>query len=251
MNEISLWQVLNIIIKRLWIIILVAILVAGITFVYNSNYVDPVYLAQSAVLATNGGIIQEDDMAQIEGEVENIYNTSSKIGSSDVASSLNIVDTYIDILKTYSFYEKLATQPELASYGFSATQLKKMTDVERRSSYSLFIDINVKYSDAATAIIVANSIANLAPEYIQSMITNSYVLPADKCISAYLTSPLTVRNSILTGLIAAFAMVVIFILIAATDNTVKSEEEITKRYNVAVLGVVPDFETNKSKGAKK
>ncbi len=250
MNEISLWQVLNIIIKRLWIIILVAILVAGITFVYNSNYVDPVYLAQSSVLATNGGIVQEDEN-QIENEFSSMYDTSSKIGSSDVASSLNIVDTYIDILKTYSFYEKLAAQPELTSYGFSATQLKKMTTVERRSSYSLFIDINVKYSDAATAIIVANSIANLAPEYIQSMITNSYVLPADKCISAYLTSPLTVRNSILTGLIAAFVMVVIFILIAATDNTVKSEDEITKRYNVAVLGVVPDFETNKSKGAKK
>lgn len=223
---------------------------AGVTFVYNSNYVSPVYMAQSSVLATNGGIVQED-ITQVESEMESMLNTSSKIGSSDVASSLNIVDTYIDILKTYSFYEKLATQPELSSYGFSATQLKKMVAVERRSSYSLFIDIKVKYSDAATAIIVANSIANLAPEYIQSMISNSYVLPADKCISAYLTSPLTVRNSILTGLIAAFAMIVIFILIAATDNTIKSEEDITKRYNVAVLGVVPDFETKSSKGAKK
>ncbi len=246
MNSISLWQVLDIVLKRIWIIILVAALFAGVTYLYCENFVEPTYLAESAVLSTNGGITKEEAES-----LETSSNTSSKIGSSDITSSLNLVDTYVDILKTYSFYEELARQDELQYFGYTPTQLQRMATIERRSDYSMFIDIGVRCSDAQRAIVIANSIANLAPTYAQSMISNSYVLPADRCIKATLTSPLTTRNAILMGLVGAFLTVALFVLLAATDNTIKSEEEITERYNVAVLGIIPDFDTKSSKGAKK
>ncbi len=240
MNEISIWQVLNIIVKRLWIILLVSVICAGSAYIYNANFVTPTYAAKSAVIATNGGIA-----------AGNTQNTSSKIGSSDLASSLSIVDTYVDILKTYSFYEALAEQPEIVNLGYKPAQLRSMTGISRRSEESLFIDIKIGNTNPKTAVIIANCIAQLAPEYISTMLPGAQAVKADKCIGAYSTGPLTVRNTILFFLMGAFGSIALFVILAATDKTIKGEEEISKKYKVAVLGVVPDFDTKTSKGAKK
>ncbi len=240
MNELSIWQVLSIIVKRLWIILLVAVIFAGSAYVYNSNFVTPTYAARSAVIATNGGIT-----------IDNPQNTSSKISSSDLASSLSIVDTCVDVFKTYSFFEALSEQPEIKRYGYSASALRSMTSVSRRSEDSLFIDIYIGNTDPKAAVVIANSVARLAQDYINTKLPSANVVPADKCISAYMTGPLTFRNTILAFLLGAFLSVVLFIILAATDNTIKGEDEITKKYNVAVLGVVPDFDTKTVKGARK
>jgi capsular polysaccharide biosynthesis protein len=237
MNEVSVWFVLDVIIKRLWIILIVAALLATGTYIYNSNFVDPIYSAESSVIASNGGIISD----------ANVSGTTSKIGSSDIASSLNITETYVDILKTYGFYETVANEPEIARMGYSASAIRSMTTIQRRSDMSLFIDIIIKCGNQRDAVVIANCVAVLATDYIHSMLNNAYVVPADKCQTARLVAPLTVRNSITMGVLGALAVIALFVIIAVTDNTIKGEEDIVKRYNVAVLGVVPDFEAKKAK----
>ena len=109
MNEVSVWFILDVSVKRIWIILIVAVLLATGTYIYNANFVDPVYSAASSIIASNGGIVSDND--------DQYVSTTSKIGSSDVASSLNIIDTYVDILKTYGFYETVAKEPEIAKLG--------------------------------------------------------------------------------------------------------------------------------------
>jgi len=243
MNEVSVWFILDVIVKRIWIILIVAVLLATGTYIYNANFVDPVYSAASSIIASNGGIVSDND--------DQYVSTTSKIGSSDVASSLNIIDTYVDILKTYGFYETVAKEPEIAKLGYTPSQLAAMTTIEKRSDMSLFIDITIHCNRERDSIVIANGIAVLASDYIHTMLSNAYVVRADKCQTARLVAPLTVRNSVIVGIVGALAIIAIFVIIAATDNTIKGEDDIVKKYNVAVLGVVPDFETNNSKGAKK
>lgn len=242
MNEVSIWFILDVIVKRIWIILIVAVLLATGTYVYNANFVDPVYSAASSVIASNGGIVSDGD---------NYTGTTSKIGSSDIASSLNIIDTYVDILKTYGFYETVAKEPEIAKLGYTPSQLARMTTVQKRSDMSLFIDISIRCNSERDAIIIANGVAVLAADYIHSMLTNAYVVRADKCQTAHLVAPLTVRNALLAGIAGALVIIALFVILAATDNTIKGEDDIVKKYNVPVLGFVPDFETSNQKGAKK
>ena len=242
MNEISVWFILDVVVKRIWIILIVAVLLATGTYIYNANFVEPVYSAASSVIASNGGIVSDDG---------NYTGTTSKIGSSDVASSLNIIDTYVDILKTYGFYETVAKEPEIAKLGYTPSQLMGMTTIQKRSDMSLFIDVTIKCNRERDAIVIANCVAVLASDYIHTMLTNAYVVRADKCQTAHLVSPLTLRNSALAGIAGALVIIAIFVILAATDNTIKGEDDIVKKYNVAVLGVVPDFENNNAKGAKK
>lgn len=243
MNEVSIWFILDVIVKRIWIILIVAVLLATGVYIYNANFVDPVYSAASSIIASNGGIVSNDDQDHV--------GTTSKIGSSDISSSLNIIDTYVDILKTYGFYETVAKEPEIAKLGYTPSQLAAMTTIQKRSDMSLFIDISIRCNSERDAIIIANGVAVLAADYIHSMLTNAYVVRADKCQTARLVAPLTVRNALLAGIAGALAIIAVFVILAATDNTIKGEDDIVKKYNVPVLGFVPDFETSNSKGAKK
>lgn len=241
MNEISVKFVLDIVIKRIWAIIIAVAIFAGAAFFYNANFVDPVYSASSSVLGSNGGIVSENTVSS---------STTDKIGSSDVASSLNIIDTYIDIMKTYGFYEYLSKESEIKKFDYTVEQLRKMTTVERRSDTSLFIDITVKCGNERQAVVIANSISTVAPQYIQTLLNNSYIVQADKCVSARMVAPLTMRNTALMGIFGGMLAVALFVLLAATDNTIKGEDDIVKKYNIPVLGVVPDFESKNTKGAK-
>ncbi len=241
MNEISVKFVLDVVIKRIWAVLIAVAVFAGATFFYNANFVDPVYSASSSVLGSNGGIVSENTAST---------STTDKIGSSDVASSLNIIDTYIDIMKTYGFYEFISEESEIKKFDYSVDQLKKMTTIERRSDSSLFIDINVKCGNERQAVVIANCISMLAPEYIKTLLNNSYIVQADKCVSARMVAPLTMRNTALMGILGGVLAVAFFVLLAATDNTIKGEEDISKKYSIPVLGVVPDFESKNTKGAK-
>ena len=59
MNEISIANIVSILMKRIWIIAIVTILCAAIAFSYCKIIVSPVYKATTSILITNGGVITE------------------------------------------------------------------------------------------------------------------------------------------------------------------------------------------------
>ncbi|MBE6766695.1 MAG: hypothetical protein E7550_03805 [Ruminococcaceae bacterium] len=128
------------------------------------------YAAKASVIATNSSV----------------SDLSSKIGTSDLVSSLAIIDTCVDAMKTYSFYEVVLKQPEIAHLNLLTEELREMTEIKRRNDESLFIDIEVYSGDAKTAVILANAIAAISPEYISNILPGFHIVVADKAISASL-----------------------------------------------------------------
>ena len=242
MKDISVLMILKIFVKRIWIIAIAAIIAAVATFVYCSNFVSPVYTASSSVIASNGGIINDG---------ENPITSTGKISNSDVSASINILETCMDVMKTHSFYEDVAAERKIKKMDLSADDLQRMVTIERRSDFSLFIDIKVTCGDQDNAVEIANCIAETAPAYIQKMISDTYVVQADHSVAAEKIAPTPLRTAILVAALAAVLVVTVFVILAATDDSIKGEEDIVKRYNVAVLGIVPDFEPTQKKGAKK
>lgn len=234
MREISIWFIIDVIIKKIWFILLTIAVLAGSAFVINSYFVDPVYAASSAVIGSNGAV---------GGEYEETDTTSSsKINSSDLASSLNMIDTYVDTMKTNAFYEAVVKRPEIVSLGYDATQLGRMVTVVKRSEYSLFIDVTVTSKNPQHAIIIANSIASAIPDYIVTVLPGGMIFRADNSVSAKLVSPQVFRDTVLFGFVGAVLSVIFFILLAAADNAVKGEEDLENRYDIPILGVVPSFD---------
>ncbi|MBR4910966.1 MAG: hypothetical protein IKZ47_06575 [Clostridia bacterium] len=229
MQNVSIFSLFRIARKR-WMILMAAFVVAAaIAFSYCTFIAKPVYGATVSLLATNGVPAQSDSATQ-------------KVLSSDVQASLSLADTIVDILKTNSLYEEISSRLD-GEIGYKT--LAANTTVKRRGDDTLFIDITYCDSDPQRAMKIANLFADTATEHIDNipgLIGNSDPSVMSYAYTAKLVSPHTFRATVLVGLGATFLLYCVFIMIEILNNTINGEEDFTSRYDIPLLGSVPDFD---------
>ncbi len=216
--------------RRLWIIVLTAIVFAAGAYSYNKFLVTPVWGAKSSIVATNGAIAVYSD---------SLDPNQDKVSAGDLSASLYLIETIIDVLKTPDLYKDVAD--ELGS-NYNYLNIKGRTSVSQRSENSLFIDIRVTSEDPKEAMRIANKIAQVACEYIPNIIPNTIASPTETAVSSYMTHPKTTRSAMLAGIIGAVACYVLLFIIESMNRAIKGEEDFASRYDVPLLGSVPDFE---------
>ena len=224
MSDISPKLILNAVIRKIWIVVLCAILCAATAYIYFSTFVSPVYRASASIIIANGAI--STDKAEY-------------IASTNITASTSMLSTCVDILKTKNAYDFLT---EEFNNKYNAKNYMSMTNISIRSDDSLFIDIRVSNTSKTLAIKVANALAERAPEYIKSFIPSAEVTPADYADSAVVISPRVMLMTLTAGFMGAVIPLIILVIVAISDTTVKGEDDLTDKYNVAILGNVPDFD---------
>lgn len=240
MNKISLGYLFNLFIKRLWILILVALIFGGAAYGYCRFIAEPVYKAQASIIVTNGGITKLDSTTE-----ENL-DEEETIKTTDLDASLKLANSCVDILKTTDMYKSVAA--EVANSKFTADRIKKSVTVERRSNSSLFIDITFKANTKNDAIKIANVFAEKSPEYIQNIIKSSTVnvlSPAEKALKV---SPQVTYLVLVAAIIGVALAYVIALIIDLNDQSIKGEEDFVNNFDVPLLGAVPSFENALSGG---
>lgn len=230
MKDISVMYLLEIAWKRLWALVLAAVVFAGAAFVYCKFIATPKYSATASVMVTNGGLVDTEI---------NQSTTSSSIKTSDLSASLSVADTVVDILKTPELYKTLSRK---TGNKFSYTALMSMASVSRRSDESLFVDVTFSSSDREESIKLVNTFVNIAPEYVKEYIPNSYSKCTENAGISSQTAPRTTFTTVLFGVLGALAVYVVFLLTELLNRTINSSEELTENFGIPLLGVVPDFE---------
>ena len=236
MNDFSIYHIFRLLIKNFFIILLCAIICGVGAFCCCKFYLQERYAASGSLVVTNGGILSTgvQNPQYIEGE---------KINNSDIAASINLLTTVKDILSDGDIYKQLAAKLD-GKYTY--TQLKGFASVKIRDELSLLIDVRFEMADKDEAIRITNMFLELTPEYINEIIPNSstkIVTTADKAAKTY---PRTIQTTLLSMIIGAVISFVVVYVISLFNTTIESEEEFKERYNVPVLGDIPDFATAKS-----
>ena len=186
MNEISVSSIINIILKKIWLVILVAILSAAIAFCYCSFLATPIYSASTSVLVTNGGIITESN--------------DDSIQTNDLSASIYLVDTCVDILKSQKIYRDLAAA---SNNKYTYQHLKNGFTITRRDEESLFIDISFKSTDPEEAKLLVNAFTKLAPGYTEEILPSVKVEILDEADSSSSIYPRTLSTTFIFGVIGA------------------------------------------------
>ena len=94
--------------------------------------------------------------------------------------------------------------------------------------------------------------ATAACDYVAGFISKSDPQIVSSADRAVLVSPKTYRSTVLAGVATAFAVYFVFVLVELLNNTIGGEEDFVSRYDIPVLGTVPDFdEARKKKSYKK
>ena len=99
MEVIDLWELLGVLLRRIWIIILAAVLVGAAAFGYTYYMVDPLYKASTLLYVNNSSI--------------SLGSTSVTISGSELNAAQKLVNTYLVILKSRSVLNDVIEEADL------------------------------------------------------------------------------------------------------------------------------------------
>lgn len=236
MGDVSLIYFLQLAWKKLWFLILFMVVFAVAAFSYCKFLATPKYTASSSILVTNGAIVTQYEAGP---------NQTDSISSTDINASLSLANTVIDILKTPDIYLELSEELD-GKYTYS--QLKSFINVERRNNNTLFIDITAISTDGKEAKLLANEFADASCKYVTKFIPYAKANVASTALSYSMVFP---RTTTITAIAGMFGVVLAFIIVFIADSlnqSIRGEDDFIARYNIPLLGSVPDFENNELTG---
>ena len=236
MGEFSIYHIFRLLIKNFLIILLCAVICGVGAFCYCEFHVQERFASTGSVVVTNGGILDSTPQnQQIVG--------SDKVNNSDIAASINLLTTIKDILSTNDIYKRLS---EKLDGRYSYGQLKSFATISIRNEHSLLIDVRFEMTDKDEVGKITNMFLELTPDYINEFIPNSstrIVTTSDIASKTYPRTLQTTALAMIVGAVLSFAVIYIILLF---NTTIESEEAFKERYNIPVLGDIPDFATAKS-----
>lgn len=222
-REIDLKQIGFALLKKLWLICLCAVIVAGAAFAYTKVMVKPQYQAKISIYVNN------TNAGQVNG-----------ISSSDLATSQRLVQTYINILKSDRVLDAVIGQLNL---NISAGALRGMISTDNADGTEVFT-VKVTDYNAARARDIANAIADVAPTVIADIVEGSSTKVIDRAKTpGSPCAPNSTRNGMVGGAVGAMAVCVLVVLRTLLDVRVKDEEDLARICQAPVLGNIPDFNT--------
>lgn len=223
-KEIGIEQILATALTKAWIVGIVSILCAVITFSITFLCITPKYESTAKFYVNNSSI--------------SVGSASISLSSGDLTAARNLVDSYIVILQTR---ETLSDVSDYAGVNLKYTELKKMISAEAVDNTEIF-EVTVTSENAQEAEAIANAIAYILPKRITSIVegTSAKVVEA-AVVPSKPSSPSYVKNTVLGFLAGAILSIGVIVLWIAFDTTIRLEEDITRRYKYPILASVPDM----------
>ena len=210
------------VLKRAWLVVLCAAVLAAATLIYTVNFVTPTYKASVTMYVSN-----------------NAEGTSNSVSSSNLAVALQLAKTYVNIIKSDMVLDKVINKAQLTSV--SAEDVRKMLSAEVVDETEIF-QVSIVSPNPKMSADIVNAIASIAPNEIHQIIEGSTAkvvdyakVPTERYAPNYATN--TILGA-LAGAVLAVAMIVIFRL---SDNRIKDKEDLIQICKLPVLGSIPDF----------
>lgn len=221
-SEISIIDIINMMLTFWWFIVIMAVLVGGATYTYFKITSIPEYKSTSRLY--------------INTEAQ---QTSTDVNTNAITGAANLLPTYIEVLQSKTFLDIVSDDLDNK---YSSSDIGSMITLEALTDTNIIL-ISVKDEDAHTAYLVCSSIVNNAPNEISRVFGGGSTKLIEYPEEADNSEPMhTARNAII-GFVggAAIAMVIIF-LVNMFDTRVKSKEELVSKYGLPILGEVPNLQ---------
>ncbi len=236
MRNLTLFSLLNLALKYLWVLFISAAVFASGAFAYCEFLATPQYSATGSVLVTNGAILSTD-------YIEEEYTNDSTINNTDIVASINFADTVTDILNTNGIFKKLANQLDNK---YSYTNLISRAAIRRKSENTLFINVTFRATSQAEAVLLVNEFLKLVPGYINEFVPSTSAISTSTADTAAKIFPQTFFLSLASGTLGAVLAYGIIVVVYSLNTTITNEEDIKERFGVDVLAAIPDFSAAKS-----
>lgn len=162
----------------------------------------------------------------------------------DLNYAQKIVNTYIEMLRTDSFYKAVKDK---AALNYSTDDLKQMIDFTVLNDTEVF-QISVKSHKPEDSKQIADTVTLLAPKTISEINESALLKVVDSASFPTKPSSPNIPVDCALGFIVGIAISIIYILLKeALDNRIKNEDDIILKYNIPILGNIPAFGTHSTR----
>ena len=175
-----------------------------------------------------------------------VGNTSFSISSTEINAAKSLVSTYTVILKSRTVMNEVI---KASGVDYSYDKMVSMVEAKAVNDTQVF-SITVTSTNPQEAEMLANTIANILPEKISSIVNGSDVKVVDYAvIASHRSSPSYTKNTAI-GALAGFVLAAAIIIIGyLRDDLIHSEDYLTSTYpDIPLLTVVPDLITSRQNG---
>ncbi|HFR3259772.1 TPA: Wzz/FepE/Etk N-terminal domain-containing protein [Streptococcus suis] len=215
--EIDVLFLLKTIWRKKFLILLTAVLTAGLAFVYSSFLVTPQYESTTRIYVVSQNV-----------------EAGAGLTNQELQAGTYLVKDYREIILSQDVLTQVATELNLKE------SLKEKISVSIPVDTRI-VSISVRDADPNEAARIANSLRTFAVQKVAEVTKGSDVTTLEEAVPAEApTTPNTKRN-ILLGLLAGGILATGLVLVMEVlDDRVKRPQDIEEVMGLILLGIVPD-----------
>lgn len=228
--EIDIIPLLKVLLSKLWLMVLVGAIVATATFCLTKLFIKPTYRSGFTAYVNN----------------QHAQADKSTLSNQDLIAAQQLTKTFSYIIRSNTV---LSAALESIHSDLTYGDISGMVTTEIKEDTEL-ISVFVTNQDKELAYKLADAIAKTAPKYMAQIVEGSSMKIVDYPeMAEHRYGPSYVKYAIF-GFLAGFLIVLIKLVISYfMDDKIKSETDIEERFDIPILGIIPDIITiNKSKG---
>lgn len=224
--------IFGLLLKRLWLMVLVAAVVGVSCAVITKTTEAPTYTSSMTFIVNNRS---EKDLSS---------SSDNSVSYNDMSASTYMANTFVHLMTGRTMCNTIAAKCE--NFPKSADEVAEMISASKKTDSSI-IDMTVTASSPEEAFEIAQAIKESYGEVVKVYSGGSMHLcdepelavTPDKSAGA-------LRNSIIGALAGVLICAVIIIIKDATKNTVRSQEDIQNKLQLNVLGEITQVPSNKT-----
>lgn len=220
--EIDVFQLVKVLWKRKFLIVLAALVAGLAAFAYSSFVIKPQYTSTTRIYVVN-------------------RNQADKPGltNQDLQAGAYLVKDYREIILSQDVLEKVVADQKLT---MDAKTLGRKVSVTVPADTRI-VSISVRDGNPEEASRIANALREEATQKIISVTRVSDVTTLEEARPATSPSSPNIRRNTMIATIAGVGFVtIIVLLVELLDDRVKRPEDIEEVMHISLLGVIPNLE---------
>lgn len=227
-KEINLSEIVSALVRKAWLIVVCAVVAGSLTFAYTANFITPLYRSSVKIYVNN--------------RQSSVTSQNTGVSASDLATSQRLVATYINILSSDTVLQEVANcVREDHGIQLSAGSIRGMMSASALGETEVF-QVFISNPNPEHAAIIANAIAEVAPEQIAYFVEGSSTKIVDYAkVAGSQYTPNKTNNTALGMVVGAVITACLIVLQTLLDVRVKNEEDLALISKAPVLGLIPDL----------
>ena len=227
--EIDILELLAVVMSKIWIVILCAIVGAAATYFVCSFLIIPKYESTTKIYVIN-------------------RQNSESLTYSDLQSGSQLTKDYQELVTSRPVLEEVKAQLGL---DIDNEKFRKSITVSVPTDTRI-VSITAEDTDPYLARAIADKVRVSAANHIANVMNTEAVNVVEEAnLPTKISSPKTIRDTVIGGVLGAFVAVMIIIIIYIMDDTIKNPDDVEKYLGLSVLGSIPVLDEELVKSGQK